>query len=200
VKQEAKLPYLLECLQKTAPPVLIFAENKARGLRCHCLQHIGTRPTACAAPARSGSAACTGALCRSVASEPADVAPDTLGQADVDDIHERLLTVAVEAVSIHGGKDQEEREAAIQHFKAGTKVRAGAGGARGGVVCAMLPALMCAALRTVHSQRSGCDVRPLFACDYNCGLCAGCAGGNGRGIQGAGLPRHSARHQLRHAG
>ncbi len=28
MKQEAKLPYLLECLQKTAPPVLIFAENK----------------------------------------------------------------------------------------------------------------------------------------------------------------------------
>lgn len=69
VKQEAKLPYLLECLQKTPPPVLIFAENKA----------------------------------------------------DVDDIHERLLTVTVEAVSIHGGKDQEEREAAIQSFKAGTK-------------------------------------------------------------------------------
>jgi len=69
VKQEAKLPYLLECLQKTPPPVLIFAENKA----------------------------------------------------DVDDIHERLLTVAVEAVSIHGGKDQEEREAAIKSFKEGTK-------------------------------------------------------------------------------
>lgn len=43
-------------------------------------------------------------------------------KADVDDIHERLLTVAVEAVSIHGGKDQEEREAAIQSFKASTKV------------------------------------------------------------------------------
>ena len=28
VKQEAKIVYLLECLQKTAPPVLIFAENK----------------------------------------------------------------------------------------------------------------------------------------------------------------------------
>lgn len=28
VKEEAKLPYLLECLQKTAPPVLLFAENK----------------------------------------------------------------------------------------------------------------------------------------------------------------------------
>ena len=25
VKQEAKLVYLLECLQKTAPPVLIFS-------------------------------------------------------------------------------------------------------------------------------------------------------------------------------
>lgn len=28
VKEENKLPYLLDCLQKTAPPVLIFAENK----------------------------------------------------------------------------------------------------------------------------------------------------------------------------
>ena len=28
VKQEAKIVYLLECLQKTAPPVLIFCENK----------------------------------------------------------------------------------------------------------------------------------------------------------------------------
>lgn len=28
VKQENKLPYLLHCLQKTAPPVLIFCENK----------------------------------------------------------------------------------------------------------------------------------------------------------------------------
>ena len=29
VKQEAKLVYLLECLQKTPPPVLIFSEKKA---------------------------------------------------------------------------------------------------------------------------------------------------------------------------
>jgi len=29
VKQEAKVVYLLECLQKTGPPVLVFAENKA---------------------------------------------------------------------------------------------------------------------------------------------------------------------------
>lgn len=28
VKQEAKIVYLLQCLQKTAPPVLIFAEKK----------------------------------------------------------------------------------------------------------------------------------------------------------------------------
>lgn len=28
VKQEAKMVYLLECLKKTPPPVLIFCENK----------------------------------------------------------------------------------------------------------------------------------------------------------------------------
>jgi ATP-dependent RNA helicase DDX41 len=28
VKQEAKMVYLLECLQKTAPPVIVFSENK----------------------------------------------------------------------------------------------------------------------------------------------------------------------------
>ncbi len=27
-KQEAKMVYLLECLQKTSPPVIIFSENK----------------------------------------------------------------------------------------------------------------------------------------------------------------------------
>ncbi|KAF9601883.1 hypothetical protein IFM89_023947 [Coptis chinensis] len=69
VKQEAKIVYLLECLQKTPPPVLIFCENKA----------------------------------------------------DVDDIHEYLLLKGVEAVAIHGGKDQEERENAISSFKAGKK-------------------------------------------------------------------------------
>ncbi|CAI5939992.1 unnamed protein product [Closterium sp. NIES-65] len=69
VKQEAKIVYLLECLQKTPPPVLIFCENKA----------------------------------------------------DVDDIHEYLLLKGVEAVAVHGGKDQEEREAAIAAFKAGRK-------------------------------------------------------------------------------
>ncbi|KAK3411081.1 DEAD-box ATP-dependent RNA helicase 35 [Eucalyptus grandis] len=69
VKQEAKIVYLLECLQKTPPPVLIFCENKA----------------------------------------------------DVDDIHEYLLLKGVEAVAIHGGKDQEEREYAISSFKAGMK-------------------------------------------------------------------------------
>ncbi|GLT74992.1 hypothetical protein SLA2020_467510 [Shorea laevis] len=69
VKQEAKIVYLLECLQKTPPPVLIFCENKA----------------------------------------------------DVDDIHEYLLLKGVEAVAIHGGKDQEEREYAISSFKAGKK-------------------------------------------------------------------------------
>jgi len=67
VKQEAKLVYLLECLQKTAPPVMVFAEN----------------------------------------------------QRDVDDVHEYLLLKGVEAVAVHGGKDQDERSAAIDDFKAG---------------------------------------------------------------------------------
>eukprot|EP00557_Chaetoceros_sp_GSL56_P014573 CAMPEP_0176484776 /NCGR_PEP_ID=MMETSP0200_2-20121128/4645_1 /TAXON_ID=947934 /ORGANISM="Chaetoceros sp., Strain GSL56" /LENGTH=788 /DNA_ID=CAMNT_0017881293 /DNA_START=62 /DNA_END=2428 /DNA_ORIENTATION=- len=67
VKQEAKIVYLLECLQKTAPPVIIFCERKG----------------------------------------------------DVDDIHEYLLLKGVEAVSIHGGKDQSERNEAIQLFKEG---------------------------------------------------------------------------------
>jgi len=69
VKQEAKIVYLLECLQKTAPPVIIFCERKG----------------------------------------------------DVDDIHEYLLLKGVEAVSIHGGKDQEERNEAIKMYKSGLK-------------------------------------------------------------------------------
>ncbi|XP_077992382.1 putative ATP-dependent RNA helicase DDX41 [Glandiceps talaboti] len=69
VKQEAKMVYLLECLQKTSPPVLIFAEKKS----------------------------------------------------DVDDIHEYLLLKGVEAVAVHGGKDQEERTRAIDQFRKGVK-------------------------------------------------------------------------------
>lgn len=67
VKSEAKIVYLLECLQKTAPPVIIFCERKQ----------------------------------------------------DVDDIHEYLLLKGVDAASIHGGKDQEERNDAISRFKTG---------------------------------------------------------------------------------
>lgn len=69
VKEDARIIYLLECLQKTPPPVLIFCENKA----------------------------------------------------DVDYIHEYLLLKGVEAVAIHGGKDQEERQNAIDSFKTGRK-------------------------------------------------------------------------------
>jgi len=69
VKQEAKIVYLLECLQKTAPPVLIFCESKS----------------------------------------------------DVDDIHEYLLLKGVDAVSIHGGKDQQERFDGITFFTTGQK-------------------------------------------------------------------------------
>ncbi|KAJ8670504.1 hypothetical protein QAD02_001763 [Eretmocerus hayati] len=69
VKQEAKIVYLLECLKKTPPPVLIFAEKKQ----------------------------------------------------DVDAIHEYLLLKGVEAVAIHGGKDQEERSKSVEAFRAGKK-------------------------------------------------------------------------------
>jgi ATP-dependent RNA helicase DDX41 len=67
VKEEAKLIYLLECLQKTPPPVLIFCDSSSI----------------------------------------------------VDDIHEYLLLKGVDATSIHGGKDQEERNYAIRVFKDG---------------------------------------------------------------------------------
>lgn len=69
VKQEAKVVYILECLQKTSPPVLVFAEKKQ----------------------------------------------------DVDAIHEYLLLKGVEAVAIHGGKDQEERTQSIEQFRKGEK-------------------------------------------------------------------------------
>jgi ATP-dependent RNA helicase DDX41 len=69
VTQESKIVYLLECLVKTPPPVLIFCENKS----------------------------------------------------DVDSIHEYLLIKGVQAVAIHGGKDQQERLAAVAAFKSGSK-------------------------------------------------------------------------------
>uniref|UniRef100_A0A1I8IID1 RNA helicase n=1 Tax=Macrostomum lignano TaxID=282301 RepID=A0A1I8IID1_9PLAT len=68
-KAEAKMPKLLEALQKTPPPVLIFAEKKA----------------------------------------------------DVDAIHEYLLIKGVAAVSIHGGKDQEERKLSFDAFRHGER-------------------------------------------------------------------------------
>lgn len=69
VKQESRIPQLLLSLQKTSPPVLVFAEKKS----------------------------------------------------DVDAIHEYLLQKGVEAVSIHGSKEQEERVWAIDNFKSGLK-------------------------------------------------------------------------------
>lgn len=69
VRPEARIVQLLEALQKTEPPVLIFAENKN----------------------------------------------------DVDEIHEYLLLKCVDAVSVHGSKDQEERELAMREFRNGKK-------------------------------------------------------------------------------
>ena len=47
---------------------------------------------------------------------------------DVDTIHEFLLVKGVEAVAVHGSKDQEEREWAISSFKAGGWVGGWTGG------------------------------------------------------------------------
>jgi ATP-dependent RNA helicase DDX41 len=69
VADEDRIVHLLRALQKTPPPVLVFAEN----------------------------------------------------QRDVDDIHEFFLLRNVEAVSIHGGKSQQERSEAVRLFKEGKK-------------------------------------------------------------------------------
>ena len=68
VREEARLVHLLECLQKTPPPVIVFSESKT----------------------------------------------------DADSVHEYLLIKGVDAVALHGGKDQEERQEAIKSFRAGT--------------------------------------------------------------------------------
>lgn len=65
MKEEEKLPFLLQVLQRTPPPVLVFAENKR----------------------------------------------------DVDAVHEFLLQRGVEAVAVHGDKDQEERSASTDAFR-----------------------------------------------------------------------------------
>ena len=40
---------------------------------------------------------------------------------DVDDIYEYLLIKGVECCSLHGGKEQRERQQAVEDFKAGRK-------------------------------------------------------------------------------
>merc|ERR1712217_65779 len=67
VKPENRLNAIINCIGRTAPPVLIFAENKT----------------------------------------------------DVDNIYEFLLIKGVEAVSVHSGKCQKERDLAIKYFKNG---------------------------------------------------------------------------------
>ena len=62
---EERLSHLLDAIQKTGPPVLIFSEKKA----------------------------------------------------EVDEIHEFLLLKGLDAVAIHGGKDQEDRKWSLRQFK-----------------------------------------------------------------------------------
>lgn len=69
VRQDARISGLLDTLQKTPPPTLIFCENKV----------------------------------------------------DVDEIHEYLLVKRVAAASIHGSRDQEDRESAMRQFRSREK-------------------------------------------------------------------------------
>jgi ATP-dependent RNA helicase DDX41 len=69
VKDESKLIQLLDTLQKTPPPVVIFCENKN----------------------------------------------------DVDEINEYLLLKGIDVCSMHGDKDQEDRNQAIREFREGMK-------------------------------------------------------------------------------
>lgn len=76
MKQEAKLPYLLECLQKTAPPVLIFAENKASACDAIvCSSSVVGRQQVLHPPAVAVLHVQELSVGRSVLKEPADVAP-----------------------------------------------------------------------------------------------------------------------------
>ena len=98
LKQEAKMIYLLECLQKTAPPVLIHEE----GDHMSSLS-LSPHPDPCAH------------------SRLRQVLIFAESKQETDDIHEYLMLKGVEAVAIHGGKDQAEREFAIGMFKEGKK-------------------------------------------------------------------------------
>ena len=67
VLPEERLSHLLDSIQKTGPPVLIFSEKKS----------------------------------------------------EVDEIHEFLLLKGLDAVAIHGGKDQEDRRWSLRQFREG---------------------------------------------------------------------------------
>lgn len=69
VREESKLLHIVDTIAKTAPPVIIFCENKN----------------------------------------------------DVDEIAEYLMLKGIELCSLHGDKDQEERNQAIKEFKVGLK-------------------------------------------------------------------------------
>ena len=159
VKQEAKVVYLLECLQKTAPPVLIFVDSKQE-VRRH--------------PRTSVWVPCAfSPFVRATLTSRAR----SMGQAD--DIHEYLMLKGVEAVAIHAGKDQAEREYAIQMFKVGKKDGAGA------------------------VARARDSLEPLMGhagwLTLLCSPTAASAHRHRRRLEGPRLPRDPARDQFRHA-
>ncbi|XP_040429812.1 probable ATP-dependent RNA helicase DDX41 isoform X1 [Cygnus olor] len=155
VKEEAKMVYLLECLQKTPPPVSNalwlprarrspqlgagWQRGRGRGAARLCpawgraqegaVLRVGAGPGAVAAPVGREGTGFSGrrALCQHAQAAFAKVSASwqvlifAEKKADVDAIHEYLLLKGVEAVAIHGGKDQEERTKAIEAFRDGKK-------------------------------------------------------------------------------
>lgn len=133
MKEEAKMVYLLECLQKTPPPVSMLGTMWSRwGMggagRGDPLCRVGMWLSHAPSMSRSWDQQCC-VLCSArenglpqgavlVPAVPAcrkgsytmPVLPQVLifaeKKADVDAIHEYLLLKGVEAVAIHGGKGQ----------------------------------------------------------------------------------------------
>ena len=108
VKADSKIVYLLECLQKTGPPVVVFSARTKEGRWQLKLSVVCCRMFF---------------LCLVFIFTPFPLLsfvfqlfPWTLA---VDDIHEYLLIKGLKAVSIHGSKDQEERREGMRLFKAG---------------------------------------------------------------------------------
>lgn len=127
MKEEAKMVYLLECLQKTPPPVSVLGTARSHwgtggaGRGTPVQRGPVTAPCSTCEQLLGAAVLCGNGLAQGAVLVPAvpacstgsDTVPVLLQvlifaekKADVDAIHEYLLLKGVEAVAIHGGKGQ----------------------------------------------------------------------------------------------